>query len=313
MLEGSVRRAGNRIRVTAQLINAADGNHLWSERYDREMADVFAIQDDIAQAIAERPSGQADAKPAQARHTPVLAAYEAVLKGRHHMLKHSPASYARANDCFEQAMALDPRYAEPHASLGLNYFLSGDVRAAVPEGDDAAGSRRGEGGSEPRPVRSGSSLSARIGRGGIRVRLEEAAEHFALAMAGASVSAEAHWAYASLYFQPLGRFEEAVVSHGRSGRARSAERLLAGRAGQPPDARGAARSGDSAGQGGAGDRRDNIAPSVTLGEAYVSMGRWAEAAAALEKAYRLQPQYALTLGCWPVRWSASESTHGRSR
>ena len=52
ILEGSVRRAGNRIRVTAQLINAADGYHLWSERYDREMTDVFTIQDEIAQAIA---------------------------------------------------------------------------------------------------------------------------------------------------------------------------------------------------------------------------------------------------------------------
>ena len=53
ILEGSVRRAGNRMRVTAQLINAADGTHLWSERYDREMTDVFAIQDEIGQAISE--------------------------------------------------------------------------------------------------------------------------------------------------------------------------------------------------------------------------------------------------------------------
>ena len=52
ILEGSVRRSGNRIRVTAQLINAEDGYHLWSERYDRELADVFAVQDEIAQAIA---------------------------------------------------------------------------------------------------------------------------------------------------------------------------------------------------------------------------------------------------------------------
>ena len=54
ILEGSVRKAGNRIRVTAQLIDAADGSHLWSERYDREMTDVFAIQDEISQAIAEK-------------------------------------------------------------------------------------------------------------------------------------------------------------------------------------------------------------------------------------------------------------------
>jgi TolB-like protein len=59
VLEGSVRKAGNRLRVTAQLIAASDGSHLWSERFDREMADVFAIQDEIAQAIARALRGQA--------------------------------------------------------------------------------------------------------------------------------------------------------------------------------------------------------------------------------------------------------------
>ena len=296
ILEGSVRRAGTRIRVTAQLINAEDGYHLWSERYDRELTDVFAIQDDIAQAIASALQVTLTAKPAQARHTPVLAAYEAVLKGRHQMLKHSPVSHARANDCFEQAMALDPTYAEPHASLGMNYFLSGmsglrSARETMPLVRAEAKEALSLDPSDPGPHFLLASVAAAY-----EYDWKQAAEHFALAMAGASVSAEAHWAYASLYFQPLGRFKESVVSHGRSGRARSAERVLAGRAGQPPDARGAARPGHSAGQGGPGDRREQIAPSVTLGEAYVSMGRWAEAAAALEKAYRLQPQYALSTG-----------------
>src|SRR5204863_9633305 len=84
VLEGSVRRAGNRIRVTAQLITAADGSHLWSERYDRELADVFAVQDEISAAIAEalqlKLSPQAVAKP---RYTPKLPAYEALLKAKH--------------------------------------------------------------------------------------------------------------------------------------------------------------------------------------------------------------------------------------
>ena len=70
VLEGSVRRAGSRIRVTAQLINAEDGYHLWSERYDRELTDVFAIQDDIAQAIAGALQLKLIAKPA--RHTPTF-------------------------------------------------------------------------------------------------------------------------------------------------------------------------------------------------------------------------------------------------
>ncbi|HYV63992.1 MAG TPA: protein kinase, partial [Bryobacteraceae bacterium] len=78
ILEGSVRRAGNRIRVTAQLINAQDGYHLWSERYDREMADVFALQDEIAAAIAGALRVRLAAKPPEVRrHTPKLPAYEA--------------------------------------------------------------------------------------------------------------------------------------------------------------------------------------------------------------------------------------------
>ena len=88
VLEGSVRRAGNRLRVTAQLIHAADGTHLWSQRYDREMTDVFAVQDEIAAAIAGALQVKLTGKPATARpHEPNLPAYEAFLKGRHQYSK----------------------------------------------------------------------------------------------------------------------------------------------------------------------------------------------------------------------------------
>ena len=82
VLEGSVRRAGNRIRVSAQLINAADGYHLWSERFDRELADVFAVQDEIAAAIAKAlqvKAGRTICLDA-ARYTPSLPCYEAYLQ-----------------------------------------------------------------------------------------------------------------------------------------------------------------------------------------------------------------------------------------
>src|SRR5262245_1109788 len=124
VLEGSVRKAGSRIRVTAQLIAAADGSHRWSERYDRELADVFAIQDDISQAIASALQVTLAAGPTKSQHTPKLPAYEAVMKGRHYTFRHTPASLARANEFFEQAMAIDPLYAEAHASLGFSYFAS---------------------------------------------------------------------------------------------------------------------------------------------------------------------------------------------
>ncbi len=119
VLEGSVRRAGSRLRVTAQLINVADGYHLWSERYDREMADVFAIQDEIVEAIVKAlaPALAGDAKAAVRRPTENLEAYELYLKGRHFWHLRSPAALQAAIQCFEQVIDLDPDYALAHAGV----------------------------------------------------------------------------------------------------------------------------------------------------------------------------------------------------
>ena len=117
VLEGSVRRAGIRLRVTAQLIRASDGIHLWSQRYDREMTDVFAVQDEISAAIAEalqlKLSPQAAAKP---RYTPKLPAYEALLKAKHFHWKVNAESMEQAKEFYEQAIALDPQYALAQAA-----------------------------------------------------------------------------------------------------------------------------------------------------------------------------------------------------
>ena len=132
ILEGSVRRAGSRIRVTAQLIDAEDGSHLWSERYDRELADVFALQDEIAGAIATALTTKLTAQPAASRqHTPNVAAYEAVLRARYHLNKVTPESMARARECLEQAIAIDPEYALPHSVLG-GCFVSPAVYGMLP-------------------------------------------------------------------------------------------------------------------------------------------------------------------------------------
>jgi serine/threonine-protein kinase len=120
ILEGSVRKAGNRIRVTAQLIAAVDGSHVWSQRYDRELEDVFAVQDEIATAIAEALQVRLSAGPR--RYTPNLAAYEAFLKGRHHWAKLTPDSLARSRECYEQAVALDPQFALARTALAEHFF-----------------------------------------------------------------------------------------------------------------------------------------------------------------------------------------------
>ena len=127
VLEGTVRRSGSRLRITAQLVNAADGYQLWSERYDREMTDVFAVQDEIANAIVSRLRGamHAEADRSRARGgTKNLEAYELVLKGRALQTKRG-RFMPKAIECFERAIALDPQYAEALAWLADSYRLMG--------------------------------------------------------------------------------------------------------------------------------------------------------------------------------------------
>jgi serine/threonine-protein kinase len=125
VLEGSVRRTGHHLRVTAQLVNVADGYHRWSEHYDREMADVFEIQDDIAASIinALAPALASDTKAVFSRATENLEAYEWYLKGRHYWNQRSPALMPLAIRSFEQAIALDPDYALPYAGLADCYSI----------------------------------------------------------------------------------------------------------------------------------------------------------------------------------------------
>lgn len=126
VLEGSIRRAGNRLRVTAQLIHAADGTHLWSQRYDGEMTDIFAVQDEIAAAIAGTLQVKLTGKPVTARtFESNLPAYEAFLRGRQQSYKLSPEAHALAEENFKQAITLDPQWADPHSYLGRVYFSLG--------------------------------------------------------------------------------------------------------------------------------------------------------------------------------------------
>ena len=123
VLEGSVRRVGSRIRVTAQLINAIDGAHLWSERYDRELTDVFEVQDEIAAAIAGALKVKLGARSAAARHTPRLDAYEAYLKARHCQWQLTRESVTQAREFYELAIKLDPKFALAHSGYA-DYFLA---------------------------------------------------------------------------------------------------------------------------------------------------------------------------------------------
>ena len=119
VLEGSVRRAGNRLRVTAQLIHAADATHLWSERYDRDMTDVFAIQDEIGQAISEALKLRLAARA----RTVNVEAYQNYLKAQYYRARPRAESLAKAKECFERALAIDPNHAPAYSGLAGFYYV----------------------------------------------------------------------------------------------------------------------------------------------------------------------------------------------
>jgi adenylate cyclase len=125
VVEGSARRAGDRLRVTAQLVESETGAHLWSDSYDRQLDDVFAVQADLtAQIVAALVShvSRSEAEAARSRPTESLRAYDLVLRGRQH--QYGPITgeaLLRARDSFARALSLDPDYAAAHAYLGLTY------------------------------------------------------------------------------------------------------------------------------------------------------------------------------------------------
>ena len=120
VLEGSVRRAGNRLRITVQLVRVADGMQLWSERFDRTIDDVFAIQDEISLSIVDRLKVQllADEEARVVRrHTADPEAHNLYLKGRYLFARRSEGDITRAIACYEQAKARDPQYALPRVGV----------------------------------------------------------------------------------------------------------------------------------------------------------------------------------------------------
>jgi len=143
ILEGSVRRAGDRLRVTAQLINVADGFHVWSDRYDREMEDIFAVQDEITAAIVEQLRvrlGPGPEAPIVRRHTDNLDAYALYLKGRYYWNSLTPEGLRKSRECYESAIEIDPEYALAHAALSM-WHQSLAFWADSPPGEAFAASR----------------------------------------------------------------------------------------------------------------------------------------------------------------------------
>ena len=127
VLEGSVRKSGNHLRITAQLVDGVGGVHLWSQTYDRDVADIFGIQDEIAAAVAESLqvtlTGNAQAPPAQKGNA---TAFERYLQGKYFFNRRGESDLARAQDYFQQALQIDPNYARAWAGLAGVYTITKD-------------------------------------------------------------------------------------------------------------------------------------------------------------------------------------------
>lgn len=137
VLEGSVRKVENRLRISVQLINASDGYQLWSERYDREMKDIFDVQDEITLAVVEALKLKllGEEKAAVLKHyTDNTDAWELYLKGRFFWGKLTPAGSEKAIEYFEQAVSLEPNFALAYAGLADTYALLSQI-SSVPVGE----------------------------------------------------------------------------------------------------------------------------------------------------------------------------------
>jgi serine/threonine-protein kinase len=297
ILDGSVRRSGDRLRVTAQLISAADGTPLWSERFDRSVRDVFEMQDEIAQAITTALKGRLTAAPAASRqYTPGMTAYETFLQGRAYLVQFTPDAWNRAKSYFSQAITLDPGFADPHAELALGYFI-GSMHGLQPMRDVAP------------LVRTEAMRALELNPSDPRPRFllaavalvydydwDAAKAHFDASMHEANVSPYARWIHATLYLRGLGRFKESAVEMGRvvemdplnaTWHAILSAHLAD--AGRYAEAIEAGRTGTTLEPG-------YFLAHHLLGEAYWTAGRIDEAVASFERAAALAPQSVLPTG-----------------
>jgi serine/threonine protein kinase/Flp pilus assembly protein TadD len=210
VLEGSVRRAGDRLRVRAQLISVEDGYHLWSERYDREMKDVFAIQDEIAENVAAALRvvlSEADKKAIQAAQPKDVEAYDYYLRGRKFFYQFREKSMQSAIQLFVRAIDVDPEYALAYAgiadSCSFLYMYFDASEANLKQADEASRRAREL---DPELAEGHAARGLAVSLSG---RFEEAEEEFETAIRINPKLFEAYYFYARTCFRQ-GKLEQAV-------------------------------------------------------------------------------------------------------
>ncbi len=213
VLEGSVQRSGDRLRITAQLSTVADGYRVWSETYDRRLEDVFAVQDEISRAIAAALEVRVSGNPRRLvqSSTQDMEAYNLYLEGRFHLNKWRPEGARDGIEYFKQAIAKDPRYAPAYTGMAdcytwLGVFGWSAAREAMPQARQAAN----------RALQLDETLAAaHVSLGYVKALYDwdwPGAEHeFKRALELSPGDADAHFAYSVAYLTPLERLDEALA------------------------------------------------------------------------------------------------------
>ena len=211
VLEGSVQKAGDRLRISTRLINMEDGYDLWSERYDRKFEDVFNLQDEISQSIVAKLRGVLlgqRAKPIVESATKSTEAYELYLKGRYHWNKRTEEGLKRSVALFEEAIRLDANYALAHAGLADAYVTLG-IYGTVAPATAMPGAMTAAERALSLDAKSAEAVSALGCVRALYIWDGDAEADFRRAIELDPQSAKAHHWYASNYLMPLGRFAEA--------------------------------------------------------------------------------------------------------
>lgn len=213
VLDGSVRKDGNRLRITVELICSADGYHLWSQRFDRDLVDVFAVQDEIAGSVVSMLKGRlaADSRAALiAPHRHNLDAYSFYLEGRYHWNKRTEDELKKSVGCFEHAIDRDPGYAQAYAGMADAYITLGTYGAMRPK--DVMPRAKGA-------LERALEIDAGLGeaytcRGCVRAVYDwcwsDAERDFRRAIELSPSYPTAHHWYAINHLVPVGRFDEAT-------------------------------------------------------------------------------------------------------
>ncbi len=209
LLEGSVRRADDRIRITAQLINAADGCHMWSQRFDRRMGDVFEIQEEIAQSIVEALRVKLTSRTLTRQYGRDVEAFTLYLEGRHHWNKRTSEGMLKAIDCFERCLARDATLTPAWAGLADCYSMMSPIAGI--SADDAV--RQARFAVENALKIDETTAEAHVSVGFIAAGYEydwpRAEASFLRALELNPNHAYSHLHYAAMVLAPTGRLEEA--------------------------------------------------------------------------------------------------------